>query len=60
MMMFYIERKWKEEINKLRTRGIHDPKQWALRRGNEVLNLNLSNFGIEDTREELQLVLLFQ
>ena len=53
MIMFYIEQKWKEEINRLRTRGMYDPKQWALRGGNELLNLNLSNFGIEDTSEEL-------
>ena len=28
--------------------------------GNEVLNLDLSNFWIEDTRAELRLVLLFE
>ena len=59
-MMFYVEEKWKEEIKRLRARGIHDPKQWASRGGNEVLNLNLSNFGVEDTRAELRLVLLFE
>ena len=58
--MFYIERQWKEIVVRMKTQGIHDPRLWACMGGNEVLNLNLRNFGIEDTRTELRLVLLFR
>ena len=58
-MMFYVEQKWKECIHALRMQGIHDPRVWANNGGNDVLNLDLSNFGIMNTRDELRLVLLF-
>ena len=59
-MMFYIERKRKEFILGMRNRGIHDPRIWASEGGNSILNLNLENFGVTNTREELQLVLLYK
>ena len=59
-LMFYIERQWKEIIHRYKNRGCIDPREWAERGGNEVLSLNLSNFGIEDTRRELRLILLFK
>ena len=59
-MMFYIEDQWKRNINRLLQHGINDPKSWARRGGEDVLNLDLSNFGVEDTRSELRLVLLYK
>jgi predicted GIY-YIG superfamily endonuclease len=59
-MMYYVENQWKQSLNNIRNQGIQDPKVWAQRGGNDVLNLNLSNFGIDDTRSELRLVLLFK
>ena len=59
-MMYYIEKKWKECINIMIQSGVNDPRKWATDGGNEILNLNLSNFGIEDTRSEMRLVSLFR
>ena len=59
-MMYYVENQWKQSLNNIRNQVIQDPKVWAQRGGNDVLNLNLSNFGIDDTRSELRLVLLFK
>ena len=59
-LMFYIERQWKETIQRLKNRACNDPREWAERGGNDILNLNLSNFGIQNTREELRLILLFK
>jgi predicted GIY-YIG superfamily endonuclease len=59
-MIYYVENQWKQSLNNIRNQGIQDPKVWAQRGGNDVLNLNLSNFGIDDTRSELRLVLLFK
>ena len=59
-MMFYIEQQWKESIRRLRMQGIHEPKILAQQGGNDVLNLDLSNYGIENTRDELRLVLLYK
>ena len=59
-MIFYIERKWKEFILGIRNQGIHDQNIWASEGGNSILNLNLENFGVTNTREELQLVLLYK
>ena len=59
-IMFYIERQWKESVNRLRMQGYHDPKIWATLGGNDVMNLDLTNFGIVDTRSELRLILLFK
>ena len=58
--MFYVERKLKVEIDRLRAREIYDPKQWASMGGNEVLNLNLPHFGVEETTAEFRLVLTFE
>jgi hypothetical protein len=46
------------EYKRIRMQGIHNLRSWAQRGGNDVLDLNLSNFGVDDTRSELQLVLL--
>jgi predicted GIY-YIG superfamily endonuclease len=59
-MMFYVEQQLKESITQLRGQGINDPRVWANIGGNAVLNLDLSNFGLRDTRDELRLVLLFK
>ena len=59
-MMFYIESQWKQSIRRIRIQGIHDPRSWAQRGRNDVLDLNLSNFGVDDTQSELQLVLLYK
>ena len=60
-MMFYIESQWKQSIGRIRMQqGIHDPRSWAQRGGNDVLDLNLSNFGVDDTWSELQSVLLYK
>ena len=59
-MMYYIERQWKEIINGYIRQGINDPKFWAERGGNNVLNLQLNSFGIDNARNELRLVLLFR
>jgi predicted GIY-YIG superfamily endonuclease len=59
-LMFYLERKWKENVSELRNNGIHDPRIWATQGGNGILNLDLSNFGIMDNRSELRLILLFK
>ena len=40
--------------------GLHDQKIWATLGGNDVMNLNLSYFGIEDTMSQLRLILLFR
>lgn len=58
--MFYIERKWKEFILGIRNWGIHDPRIWASEGGNSILNLNLENFEVTNTREELRLVFLYK
>ena len=58
--MFYIERQRKESVNRLRIQGYHNPKIWATLDGNDVMNLDLTNFGIVDTRSELILILLFK
>ena len=58
--MYYIERQWKEIINGYIRQGINDPKFWAERGGNDVLNLKLNSFGIDIARNELRLVLLFR
>ena len=60
MMMFYIEKQWKEMIQRLIRQGINNPTLWAERGGNDVLNLRLDNFGVRNTRSELRLVLLFK
>ena len=59
-LMFYIERQWKERVNRMKRNGINDPRVWAHNGGNEMLNLNLNNFGIQNARSELCLVLLFK
>ena len=58
--MYYIEGKWKEYVKRMICCGINDPRVWAATGGSEILNLNLSNFGINDTRLELRLVPLFK
>ena len=58
--MFYLERKWKENVSQSRNNGMHDPRMWATQGGNDILDLDLSNFGIIDTRSELHLILLFK
>ena len=58
--MFYIERQWKERVNRMKWNGINDPRAWANNGGNNIMNLNLTNFGIQNTRSELRLVLLFK
>jgi hypothetical protein len=52
-MIWYVKSQRKQSLNRIRMQGIHDPKIWAQRGGIDVLNLNLSNFGIDDTRSEL-------
>ena len=59
-MMYYVENKWKQNINRLKNQGIQDPRIWANEGGNDILNLNLTNFGVAETREELRLVTLFR
>ena len=59
-MMYYVENKWKQNINRLKNLGIQDPRIWANEGGNDILNLNLTNFGVAETREELRLVSLFR
>ena len=59
-LMYYIEQQWKLSINRLRSYGINDPRVWVERGGNEMLELNLSNFGVQDTRSELRLIMLFK
>ena len=59
-VMFYIKRQWKESVNRLRMQGYHDPKIWSSLGKNDVMNLDLTNFGIVDTRSELRLILLFK
>ena len=59
-MMLYVEQKWKHFVNEIRSQGLNDPRIWASSGGNKILNLNLSNFGINDTRSELRLVLMYQ
>ena len=59
-LMYYLESKWKESVVRIRNRGIRDARIWAAEGGNDLLNLNLSNFGIDDTRNELRLVCLFK
>lgn len=44
----------------MKQNGVNDPRIWVERGGNEMLNLNLTNFGISNTRSELRLVMLFQ
>ena len=58
--MFYIERKWKEIVINMKDNGVIEPRIWAERGGNEILDLNLQNFGINDTRGELRLIMLFK
>ena len=58
--MFYLVKQWKKYINRLRMPGIHDPKMWATIGGNEVMNSDLTTFGIHNTRSELRLILLFK
>ena len=60
LMMLYVEQKWKHFVNEIRSQGLNDPRIWASSGSNKILNLNLSNFGINDTRSELRLVLMYQ
>ena len=59
-MMYYIEQKWKDNVARMISHGINEPRIWAQRGGNDLLNLDLSNYGIDDTRSELRLILLFR
>ena len=59
-LMYYIEQKWKNNIARLISQGEQRPHQWARRGGNELMNCDLSNYGITDTRSELRLILLFK
>ena len=59
-LMFYIEQQWKLSVNRMKNNGINDPRVWAEMGGNDILNLNLTNFGIQDTRSELRVILLFK
>ena len=58
--MYYIEHKWKDNLRRLRSQGLKYPHIWSRRGINEVLNLDLSNYGESETMSEFNLICLFK
>ena len=58
LLLFYVERRWKERSKYLKDNGNNDPRQWA-RSGSDIIqNINEDSFHIE--KHELRLILLFR
>ena len=59
ILLYYIERKWKEECNNLIHNGIQDPCRWAKSVSNMIsyVDKNEIQFGV--LKSELALIFLF-